>query len=157
MQLLTDLIRTAHFVGMALLCGSVATWAFWISRAVDHRRPGPQFTFVLENILRSDNYFTSPGAAMVGLSGVLMVAFSKLGTPQEWVVPKSAAFIATGLIWRFALIPAQRNMIRLVTESAGNGELPAEFHHMRRRWLFFGFLNYLLLLGIIGWSVLAPH
>ena len=157
MSLLTDLILAAHFVGMALLCGSVATWLFWTSQALARGRPGTHLTFVLESILRSDSYFTAPGAAMVGLSGILLVAFSKLGTPQLWLLPKSAAFIATGLIWRFVLIPAERNMARLAAERKSNSELPEEFHRVRQRWLFFGCLNYVLLLGIIVWSVLAPH
>ena len=157
MYLLTDLILAAHFVGMALLCGSVATWVFWVSRSLAPGRSNAQVSFVLDTILRSDSYFTAPGAAMVGLSGILLVAFSKLGTPQPWIVPKSAAFIATGLIWRFALIPAQRNMARLAEDVNGNSGLPEEFHRMRQRWLLFGCLNYILLLGIIVWSVLAPH
>ncbi len=157
MYILTDLIRTAHFVGMALLCGSVATWLFWMARAAKHNRPGEKLTFVLENLLASDKYFTTPGAAIVGLSGILLVAFSKLGTPHAWVLPKSAAFAATGLIWRFGLIPAERTMSRLAGESTSGRELPAEFHRVQRRWQLLGCLNYLLLLGIIVWSVLAPH
>lgn len=157
MHLLTDIIRTAHFVGMALLCGSVATWLFWMARAIKHDSPGAKLVFVLENLLASDRYFTAPGAAMVGLSGILLVAFSQLGAPQAWLLPKSVAFVATGLVWRFGLIPAERTMARLVAGSASRGELPAEFHRVRRRWLSLGCLNYLLLLGIIIWSVLAPH
>lgn len=157
MYLLTDLILAAHFVGMALLCGSVATWLFWTSRAFARGRPGMHLNFVLESILRSDSYFTAPGAALAGISGVLLVAFSKLGTPHLWVVPKSAAFVATGLIWRFVLIPAERRMARLTEGCRNNSELPGEFHRVRRRWVFFGCVNYLLLLGIIVWSVLAPH
>ena len=60
-------------------------------------------------------------------------------------------------IWLRGLIPLQRAMGEMGRQAGASRTMPPRFGLVRRRWIFWGSLNYGLMLLIVLWSVLAPR
>ena len=67
-----------------------------------------------------------------------------------------AGLIAAALIWLFILLPVQAAQSRLAQRFATNGEIPAVYWQLSRRWLRWGTLATIPLVIIVCLMVLKP-
>ena len=152
-----NLLRALHLVGMLLLYGGVITFFFWNRRAVGQRRTGETISFVHSSMVSCERWFVIPGGVLLGISGSLLYRLAEPSPSLGFLLPKLAVFAVVTQIWLHALIPSERAMGEMGRQAGQSRTMPPRFNLVRRRWIFWGILNYGLMLLILLWSVLAPR
>lgn len=131
------LLRVIHVVGAVLLLGNVTVTGFWAAYLYRARKQIP-FRPVARAILWTDLVFTLAGAAMLGVSGVLLIrvrGYTIADTP--WLRQGIAAFVVSTALWLAFLLPDQWRLERI--DPADEAGLKRLF----RRW------------SVVGWSATA--
>ena len=128
-----------HVAGAAMLIGNAVAMAVWLSVAGfvgsdEAKRRAARA------VNRADLWFTVPGAVLILLNGLAMVA-AKYGGPASipsvpWIAGGLVLLILTGLVWALRLVPSQLAMQRL---AASPGPLDAAgFRRLLVRWSIWG-------------------
>lgn len=136
-----------HIAGAVVFLGNIIVTGVWMLLA-ERTRSIPVIHFSAKAVIRADFLFTLPGVLLLVINGVVMVvarwggwdAFHQI----SWVTIALALFIASGVIWVGALIPAQHRMAVFSDPTAYPDSPPSQFTAAIRRWYFWGVLAILL-------------
>jgi uncharacterized membrane protein len=137
-------LKLLHVFGAVLFVGNILVTALWKTMA-DRTRDAAVVAFAQRMVTVTDFCFTSVGAALVLVPGVLMA--QEFG-PTFWTIPwlgwGLALFGTAGLIWTAVLIPIQVRQSRLARGFAAGGPIPEAYWRLGRWWAAFGALATLL-------------
>lgn len=136
-----------HIAGAVVFLGNIIVTGVWMLLA-ERTRSIPVIHFSAKAVIRADFLFTLPGVLLLVINGVVMVvarwggwdAFHQI----SWVTIALGLFIASGVIWVGALLPAQHRMAVFSDPSAYPDSLPPRFASAIRQWYFWGVLAILL-------------
>jgi uncharacterized membrane protein len=129
-----SVLRAIHVAGAVLLLGNVTVTGFWAAYFYRARKQVP-FRSVARAILWADLVFTLVGAAMLVVSGVLLVrarGYTIADTP--WLQRGIAALVVSSTLWLAFLLPDQWRLERI--DPADDYGLSRLF----RRW------------SVVGWT-----
>ena len=107
---------TLHVLGATMLIGNAIAMAVWLTVAgFSGSDRAKRRAARVVNL--GDVWFTVPGAAMLLLNGLAMVAarYGGIGafSTTAWITAGLILLTATGLIWALRLLPAQLTLARL--------------------------------------------
>jgi uncharacterized membrane protein len=131
------LLRVIHVAGAVLLLGNVTVTGFWAAYLYRARGQVP-FRPVARAILWTDLVFTLAGAAMLVVSGVLLVragGYTIAETP--WLRRGIGALVVSTTLWLAFLLPDQWRLERIDPADA------AGLKRLFRRW------------SVVGWTATA--
>jgi len=126
------LLRVIHVAGAVLLLGNVTVTGFWAAYLYRARKLVP-FRLVARAILWADLVFTLVGAAMLVISGILLIrarGYTLGETP--WLRQGIWALAASTALWLIFLLPDQWRLER--ADPADDATLRRIF----RRWTALG-------------------
>ena len=149
-----DVFKILHLLGVILLVGNVTVTSIWKLYA-DRTRDPRIIAFAQRLVTITDWFFTFWGIVllMVGGFGAAWVAgIDPFGA--EWLVWSEIQFILAGCIWLFILVPIQIRQARQVREFAETGSIPDSYWQHGRRWIIWGLVATVPLVGAI-WTMVA--
>ena len=132
------LLKTVHLMGVVLFLGNLIVSAYWKIRA-DQTRDLRFIVFAYKEVVRSDYYFTIPGAGLIlggGLGMVWTIGYPFFQLP--WLYWSAILLLVSGLIWAAVLAPCQRKMLRLAEEGLATGRLDPKMDRLSRIWYLVG-------------------
>ncbi len=136
-------LKMFHLLGVVLFLGNIVVTAVWKTMA---NRTGQltiiHFSQKLVNL--TDIVFTATGAALVAVTGLMMVPSLDYIHQQSWVLWSLAAFGGSALVWVTVLIPVQVRQTKVLRESMAAGQLDPSYHRLSRWWAVAGTLATLL-------------
>ena len=146
-------LKLVHVAAVVMFLGNITTGLFWHRHAVRARDPG-KLAHVVDGIIRSDRWFTGPGAVVIAVTGIGLAQVGKLpifGT--GWIAVSLFAFIASGAIFGMRVAPLQRRLLELARAPAFDE--PA-YHALARSWETWGGIALVLPLVAMALMVLKP-
>lgn len=146
-------LKLVHVAAVVLFLGNIATGLFWHRHAVRTGEPG-RLAHAVDGIIRSDRWFTSPGAVAITVTGIGLAQLAGLpilGT--GWIAASLLAFIASGAIFGMRVAPLQRRLLALARAPAFDA--PA-YQAIARRWDLWGAIALALPLAALALMVLKP-
>ncbi len=151
-----DIARFLHITGVVMLMGNITVTAIWKFFADDDGRP-QVLGFAQKLVTYTDWSMTVWGAGLTMLGGYGMVViggWDLVGT--RWLLWGQAGFVAAGLIWLGIIVPIQRRQARLARRFGDDGDVPAEYHALSRRWLAWGLVSTVPLVAATWLMVAKP-
>jgi len=145
--------KSLHIVGVVLLLGNVIVTGLWKVLA-DRTGDGPIVAYAQRVVILTDWVFTGGGIALIVIGGYAMAGSAHLSLIHtRWLIWGQALFGLSALIWLLVLLPVQAAQSRLAQRFAADGEIPAAYWALCRRWLRWGVLATLPLVLIVGLMV----
>jgi len=144
-----DLWKTLHLLGVVLLVGNVTVTSIWKLFA-DRTRDPRIIAFAQRLVTITDWFFTFWGIILLlagGFGAAWVAGIDPFGA--DWLIWSELQFVAAGAIWLGVLVPIQRRQARLARGFAADGEIPAEYWRLGRRWIIWGLIATLPLVGAI--------
>jgi uncharacterized membrane protein len=135
-----NVFKSLHILGVVLLLGNVIVTGLWKALA-DRTRVAPTVAHAQRLVILTDWIFTGGGIALIVIGGYAMagsVHFSLLHT--RWLFWGQTLFGLSALIWLIVLLPVQAAQAQLAQRFAADGEIPAGYWELSRRWLRWGVL-----------------
>jgi uncharacterized membrane protein len=151
-----DLWKFLHITGVVMLMGNITVTAIWKFFA-DRDGRGEVLGFAQKLVTYTDWSMTVWGVilTMAGGYGMAAVAgWDLFGT--GWLLWSQVLFVVAGMIWLLIIVPIQRRQARMARKFADGGEVPAEYRAQSRRWLAWGLVSTLPLLGATWLMVAKP-
>ncbi len=150
-------LKALHVIGVILFVGNLLVTAL-VKTLADRTREPAVVAFAQRLVAVTDVAFTGCGAALVALTGILMIVpyeveFWKLG----WLMSGIGLFLVSGLVWVFLLLPLQLKQSRLARQFVRSGEIPAEYWRLGRLWMAYGTIATILPLINVFLMVLKPR
>jgi uncharacterized membrane protein len=149
-----QVFKFLHVLGVVFLVGNVtvtAVWKVFADRTADPR----VIAFGQRLVTLTDWSFTLGGIVLIivgGFGAAGSVGMNPFGLP--WLVWGEVLFVVSGAIWAFILIPVEIRQARQAREFANGGAIPESYRRDSRRWLVWGILATLPLLGATWLMVL---
>ena len=141
-----ELYKFLHVLGAVLLVGNVTVTSVW--KVFADRAGEPRIiAFAQRLVTGTDWAFTGGGAALVILGGYGMalgadVPLAGLG----WMLWSQVAFVVSGALWAFVIVPIQLAQSRLTRACARDPAMPPAYRALARRWILWGVISTLPLL-----------
>ncbi len=146
--------KTVHILGVVLLLGNVIVTGLWKALA-DRTRAASTVAYAQRLVILTDWIFTGGGIALIVIGGYAMAGSVHLPLLHtRWLFWGQALFGLSAVIWLFVLLPVQAAQSRLAQRFSADGEIPAAYWELSRRWLRWGVLATLPLLIIVRLMVL---
>ena len=148
--------KMLHIFGVVVFVGNIIVTAFWKLMA-DRSRDPRIAAFGQTLVNRSDFAFTSVGAALILISGLMM------GDPYgndfwslTWLSWGVGLFLASGLVWGAILFPVQVRQAWLAREFANGGDIPEAYWRLGRLWFRVALVAVALALANLYFMVIKP-
>ena len=154
--MLYALLKFVHVVGVVVLVGNALVTLIW-KMAADRTRDPRLVAFGQRLVTLTDWWFTVGGVVLVAVGGygaALVAHIDPFG--PAWLVWGQALFALSGALWAAILVPAQIRQARQTRRFAGGGEIPASYWMDARRWVAWGVLATLALVGATWLMVAKP-
>jgi uncharacterized membrane protein len=146
--------KSLHIIGVVLLLGNVIVTGFWKALA-DRTGEGRVVAYAQRLVILTDWIFTGGGIALIVIGGYAMAGSAHLSLLHtRWLMWGQALFGVSAVIWLFVLLPVQAAQSRLARRFAADGEIPAAYWKLCRRWLGWGVIATLPLVIIVGLMIL---
>jgi uncharacterized membrane protein len=151
-----EFLKAIHIFGVILLLGNITVTAWWKGMA-NHTGNPRIVAFAQRQVTLTDFLFTLPGAVLIVASGdfiayVLMTDSWNI----RWLTWGRLLFIASGLIWLFALVPLQIKQARMAHAFSADTKIPEAYWRLNRYWCVFGTVAVLLPMANLYWMVFKP-
>jgi len=149
-----DLFKLAHLLGVVLLIGNVTVTSIWKLYA-DRTRDPRIIAFAQRLVTVTDWFFTFWGIVLLvvgGYGAAWEVGMDPFGA--RWLVSAQLQFLVAGMIWLCVLVPVQIRQARLAREFATTGAIPEEYWALSRRWIIWGLIATIPLVGAT-WEMVA--
>lgn len=156
------LLKTLHVLAVVLFLGNIITGIFWKAHA--DRTGDPRIiAHVMDGIIRSDRFFTIPGAALLtilGISAAMTGGLPIFGT--GWIWQSIVLLSIAGIAFKLRLEPLQRAMREVALAGAatggagGKGWDAAAYGRLSKQWAFWGVVALVTPLGAMFLMVLKP-
>lgn len=150
-----DILKFVHITGVVMLMGNITVTAIWKFFA-DRDGRAPVLAFAQKLITYTDWSMTVWGVVLTMAGGYGMAIAGQFDLGSSWLLWAQIGFVAAGLIWLLAIVPIQVKAARLARQFDGDGVVPAEYHMLSRRWIFWGLLSTLPLLASLWLMVAKP-
>lgn len=142
------LLKSLHLLGVVMFVGNIIVTAMWKVRA-DKTRDAKIMAFAQMLVTRTDYVFTSIGALLVLVTGLLMLD-SYEGPMSVWWIRRGLEFFGlSAFIWVALLVPIQAKQAKMAKDFAEGGEIPAQYYKLGKRWIMIGGINTLILIANI--------
>jgi len=132
------LLKALHIVSVVVFLGNIITGVFWkthADRAGDLRARAQ----ALDGLIKADRVFTSPAAALLLISGVMLALtlhISILGTP--WILWALILFGLAGAMFGIFVGPLQKKLLANVRAGLAGSWNETEYHALSKAWLRWG-------------------
>jgi uncharacterized membrane protein len=137
-----------------LLLGNVIVTGLWKALA-DRTRVAATVAYAQRLVILTDWIFTGGGIALIVIGGYAMAGIAHLSLLHtRWLIWGQALFGLSALIWLFVLLPVQAAQSRLAQRFAADGQIPAAYWELSRRWLRWGVIATVPLVIILCLMVL---
>jgi uncharacterized membrane protein len=112
----------------------------------------------MDGILRSDRWFTNPGAAFIAISGIFAALNGHLPILRtRWIAGGLALFIVSGVVFVTRVTPLQKQMRALAKAGLDSGTFDhARYEALTRQWEVWGGIALLTPLAALVLMVLKP-
>jgi len=150
-------LKVLHVMGVVAFLGNITTGLFWHAHAARTRDPKLLF-HSMDGILRSDRWFTNPGAILIAVTGVLAALNAHLPILRtHWIAGGLALFVASGIIFVARVTPLQKQMRALAAAGVETGAFDhARYEALTRKWELWGGAALLTPLAALVLMVLKP-
>jgi len=146
-----------HIASVVAFLGNITTGLFWHAHAARTRDP-KILAHTMDGIIRSDRYFTNPGAVGIlvfGLASAIHQGFPILRT--GWIFWAIVLFAISGILFATRVVPLQRQLRALASAGAESGSFDfGAYHALARRWETWGAVALFAPLGAFCLMVLKP-
>lgn len=131
-----------HVLAVIVLLGNIGTGLFWkfhAERYHDHNI----LRSVFQGIHRSDLWLTNIAVAFILLSGLMMAYLTDVSILYAgWMVGAIAAFIVSGIVYAFKIIPLHEQIIGHLDSPNGFTDAQWEvYDQMKSVWLFWAMIS----------------
>jgi uncharacterized membrane protein len=149
-------LKALHVLGVVVLVGNVTVTAFWKVFA-DRTRDPRLIAHAQHMVTVTDWVFTLGGILLIYGSGFAAAWVGGMDPfAPGWLLWGQVLFAVSGVIWLGILVPAQIRQARLARGFAAGGPIPAAYLRDGRRWLFWGIVATVPLVGAIWVMVTKP-
>ena len=150
-------LKTLHVLAVVLFLGNIITGLFW--KAHGDRTADPRIiAHTLEGIIRSDRWFTVPGAVFIvgfGVAAAVLGGLPILGT--GWIWQSIVLFSVSGLAFVLQVAPLQRRLLALAAAGISSQRWDAAaYRRLSRRWEIWGVVAILTPLAALVLMVYKP-
>lgn len=146
--------KLIHLSGVILLVGNVTVTSIWKIYA-DRTRDARIIGFAQRLVTITDWFFTFWGIVLLVVGGFVMAWMAEMDPLRDdWLVWSEVQFVIAGMIWLFLLVPIQIRQARMARGFAAGGEIPDEYFRLGRRWIVWGLVATVPLVGAM-WSMVA--
>lgn len=147
-------LKIFHLLGVILFIGNIIITGWWKVMA-DRTGDLAIVAFAQRQVTLTDWVFTFGGVLIVALCGYGMAAHMGEGAFElTWIRWGYGLFIASGIVWVTILLPLQIMQARMARRFVDEGEIPARYWKLARRWLFWGIVATILPLANLYWMVM---
>ncbi|MDN3568373.1 DUF2269 family protein [Paeniroseomonas aquatica] len=149
-----DVWKLVHLLGVILLVGNVTVTSIWKLYA-DRTRDPRIIGFAQRLVTVTDWFFTFWGILLLVAGGYGAAWVAGMDPLRDgWLVWSEVQFVAAGVIWLTVLVPIQVRQARMARVFATTGEIPAEYWRAGRRWIIWGLIATIPLVGAL-WTMVA--
>jgi len=150
-------LKLIHIAAVIAFLGNIVTGLFWHKHAARTRDP-KILAHTMDGIIRSDRFFTNPGAVgivVTGVAGAISGHYPILRT--DWILGALILFAISGFIFMFRVAPLQRQLRVLAEAGVQSGSFDyTRYHALAVRWEAWGAAALLTPLGALVLMVLKP-
>ena len=151
-----ELFKTLHIIGVILLVGNVTVSAVWKVFA-DRNGQAAVVAYAQRLITITDWSLTLSGIVLIMIGGYgASYASGQNPFRADWLILGQVLFGISGAIWVFILIPLQIRLARSARRFAAAGGIPEAYWQDSRRWLFWGIVATIPLVGTVYVMVVRP-
>lgn len=149
-----DVYKIIHLLGVILLVGNVTVTSIWKIYA-DRTRDARIIGFAQRLVTVTDWFFTAWGILLLVVGGYGAAWVAGMDPLRDaWLVWSEALFVIAGIIWLTVLVPIQIRQARQARAFAQGGEIPESYWRDSRRWIIWGLIATVPLVGAI-WTMVA--
>jgi uncharacterized membrane protein len=150
-------LKAIHLFAVVMFLGNITTGLFWKAHA--DRTGDPRIiAHALDGIIRSDRWFTLPGALVIVVAGFAAAEVGGWAVfSQGWMWWSLILFGISGLVFATAVAPLQRRMRDLARSAATDEQLRAGgYRRLTLAWEAAGALALLTPFAAFVLMVLKP-
>ena len=149
-----DVWKLVHLLGVILLVGNVTVTSIWKLYA-DRTRDPRIIGFAQRLVTVTDWFFTVWGVILLVAGGYGAAWVAGMDPLRDsWLVWTEALFVAAGIIWLTVLVPIQVRQARMARVFATTGDIPEAYWRAGRRWIIWGLIATIPLVGAL-WTMVA--
>lgn len=145
-----------HYTGVILLVGNITVTAIW--KVFANRSNNPVIIAFGQRLVTGTDFgVTIPGIVLTMVGGYGAALY--IGYPlfeSAWLLWSQVLFVVAGLIWLGILVPIQIRQAKLAREFAEGGVVGEEYRRLSRRWITWGLISTVPIVGILWLMVAKP-
>jgi len=150
------LLKYLHLVGAAVLLGTGAGIAFFMSLA-HLGRNAAVIAGVARIVVIADFVFTATAVVVQPVTGALLVRDVGYAFSDAWILWSLVLYVLAGAFW-LPVVLMQTRMRDLARAAVAAGtELPPAYHRLFRWWFAFGFPAFAAVLAIFWLMIAKPQ
>ena len=150
-----EILKFVHITGVVMLMGNITVTAIWKFYA-DRDGRAQVLGFAQKLVTYTDWSMTVWGAALTMIGGYGMAVIGGFDLRDGWLLWSQLLFGLAGAIWLGIIVPIQRRQARMARDFADGGDVPDAYRRQSRRWLAWGLLSTVPLLGATWLMVVRP-
>ncbi len=157
-QQLYLVLKTLHMLGVVMFVGNILV-GFWWKLMADRNGHPAVVAFAQQQIKKTDFVFTTLGIVLM-LTGGIPASHMLMNAGETnlvWLGWGVGLLIASGVVWGAVMLPVQAKQTKIISEHAGETQLPEEYFRLSKLWLVSGVVAKLLVLFSIYWMVFKPY
>ncbi len=149
-----EIAKFLHITGVAMLMGNITVTAIW--KFFADRDGSPQVLgFAQKLVTYTDWSMTVWGVLLIMGSGYYMSAHTRIPLMEGWLLWSQLLFVAAGLIWLLILVPIQLRQARIASAFTGD-DVGAPYRSLSRRWIVWGLISTVPMLGVTWLMIAKP-
>lgn len=149
-----DVAKFLHITGIAMLMGNITVTAIWKFFADRDDRP-EVLSFAQKLVTYTDWSMTVWGVVLIMGSGYFMAHYARISLMEPWLLWSQILFVVAGLIWLFLLVPIQIKQAKLAQSFTG-GDVGEPYRALSRRWIVWGLISTVPLVGVTWLMIAQP-
>lgn len=152
-----EIAKFLHITGVVMLMGNItasAIWKVFADGTGDPRIIG--FAQRLVTITDWSLTFWGVVLTMVGGYGAIWIAGADPFGPK-WLVWSQILFVIAGLMWLGMLVPIQIRQAKAARDFASGGDIPESYRRDSWRWISWGLLATVPLVGATWLMIAKPY
>lgn len=132
-------LKLVHLLAVVMFLGNITTGLFWHAHAARTRDP-KLLAHTMDGIIRSDAWFTNPGALLIVVAGVTLAVLRGLPIMRtDWILGGIVLFSISGAIFGLRVAPLQKRLRAMAEAGARDGSFDwAAYQALARRWEAWG-------------------
>lgn len=152
-----EIAKFIHITGVVMLMGNITATAFW--KVFADGTDDPRIIAFAQRLVTITDWsltFWGVVLTMVGGYGALWIAGAN-PLDGRWLVWSQGLFVIAGLIWLGILVPIQIRQARAVRAFGPDTAIPDAFRRDSRRWIIWGMISTVPLVGATWLMIAKPY